>query len=394
LPTSLTARLRRPAVLTAVLALLLGALAPSVTAAATLNVTTPYPSVAVAPGSKVSFDLTITTGVEGTVALSVSGTPTGWKATINGGGFVVQSVTASPSKAATARLDVDVPGDTSIASGNLRVEARQGGRTAVLPVTVQVNASVAGDITLTTANPTLTGANDSPFTFDLTLTNGTAQDQTVSATATGPTGWAIDTKLSAAQAASTVVKAGSTTTITVTATPPQDAPAGHTDIDVTATAGSKTITGKLGIDITGSFKLALSTPNDVISAHGPAGSATTQQIVVKNTGTGALTNVKMTSTQPTKWTVAFDQDTIPTIAPGDQATVNAKITPTGEAVTGDYKVSFDANAPGENGATAATDELAMTFTVETSPIWLFAGFALIVVILVALFYVFRTYGRR
>jgi uncharacterized membrane protein len=36
----------------------------------------------------------------------------------------------------------------------------------------------------------------------------------------------------------------------------------------------------------------------------------------------------------------------------------------------------------------------MTFTVETSPLWLLAGIALIVVILGALFYVFRTYGRR
>jgi uncharacterized membrane protein len=75
-------------------------------------------------------------------------------------------------------------------------------------------------------------------------------------------------------------------------------------------------------------------------------------------------------------------------------TVNATITPTGDAVTGDYQVTLTATAPGENGTTAATDDLAMTFTVETSPLWLLAGFALIVVILVALFYVFRTYGRR
>ena len=394
MPTSPTARLRRPAVILAATALFLGGLAPAAVAADTLGVTTPYPSVAVAPGSKVSFDLTITTGVQGTVALAVSGTPTGWKSTINGGGNVIQSVTAGPGKPASARLDVDVPGDTTVTSGNLRITASQDGRTATQAISVQISASVAGDITLTTSNPTLTGASDSPFTFELTLDNGTAQDQTVSASATGPTGWTIDTKLSAAQAVSTIVKAGNSTTITVTATPPQDAPAGHNDIEVTATAGSKTITGKLGIDITGTFKVSLATPNDVISAHGPAGSATTQQILVKNTGTGPLTNVAMTATQPTNWTITFDQNTIPTIAPGDQATVNAKITPTGEAVTGDYKIAIDASAAGDNGASSAKDELSMTFTVETSPIWLIAGFALIVIILVALFYVFRTYGRR
>jgi len=267
LPTFLTARVRRPAVILAATALFLGGLAPAVGAAGTITVTTPYPSIAVAPGSSASFDLTITSTVQGTVSLAVVGAPTGWKATIHGGGFVVSGVSAGPGKPGTARLDIDVPADTTATSGNLRVEARSGSSTAVLPITVLINASVAGDVTLTTTTPTLTGASDATFTFNLTLQNSTAQDQTVSATATGPAGWTVDAKLSEAQAASTVVKAGSSTTITVTANPPANAPAGHTDIDVTATAGTKTIPGKLGIDITGTFKLTLSTPGDLLSPH-------------------------------------------------------------------------------------------------------------------------------
>ncbi|HZC32154.1 MAG TPA: NEW3 domain-containing protein, partial [Candidatus Bathyarchaeia archaeon] len=239
--TSLAARVRRPAVILAAAAVFLGGLAPAVAAAGSVTVTTPYPSIAVAPGSSASFDLTITSSVQGTVSLAVAGTPTGWKATIHGGGFVVQGVTAGPGKPGTARLDVDVPADTTVTSGNMRIEARLAGASAVLPITVLVNAGVAGDITLSTTTPTLTGASDTTFTFNLTLQNGTAQDQTVSAAATAPAGWTADAKLSEAQAASTIVKAGSSTTITVTATPPTDAPAGHTDIGVTATAGTKTI---------------------------------------------------------------------------------------------------------------------------------------------------------
>jgi uncharacterized membrane protein len=389
LPTSLAARVRRPAVILAAAALFLGGLAPAAGAADTLTVTTPYPSIAVAPGSKASFDLTITSTVEATVSLTVTGAPTGWKATIHGGGFVVQGVTAGPGKPATARLDVDVPGDTSTTSGNLRVQAKRSGATAVLPITVQVSADVAGDITLTTPNPTLTGANDSPFTFDLTLDNGTAQDQTVSATATGPAGWTIDTKLSAAQAASTVVKAGSSTTITVTATPPQDAPAGHTDINVIATAGSRTINGKLGIDITGSFKLTLSTPGDLLSAHGSAGSALRQTLEVRNGGTGDLTGVAVTATPPSGWDVKYEPaggkiD----VAAGKTGTVTAIITPSSDAVAGDYVVAF--NAASDQARSSAS----IRFTVETSPIWALVGILIIVLILAGLFYVFRTYGRR
>jgi len=391
LPTSLIARVRRPAIALAAAALFLGGLAPSALAA-DFSVTTPYPSIAVAPGSTASFDLTITSPRDGTVELSVSAPPTGWTATLHGGGFVVSSVTVAANKAGSARLDVKVPGDTTVTDGKITVTARQGALTTSLDLNVKASTDVAGDITLTTDSPTLTGPSDSPFTFDLTLTNGSAEDQTVSATATGPADWTIDTKLSQANAASTIVKAGSTTTITVTATPPTNAPAGHTDINVTATAGTKTINGKLGIDITGSYSLTLSTPDNVLSTHGSAGSATTETLQVKNTGTAALTGVKVTATPPTGWTVTFDPVAIDTIAPDATGSVTATITPSSDAVAGDYVVTFNA-ANGAAGATA-TGTADIRFTVDTSPVWAIVGIGIIVLILAGLFYVFRTYGRR
>jgi uncharacterized membrane protein len=387
--TSLTARARRPAVILAAAIVFLGGLAPAVAAAGTVSVTTPYPSIAVAPGSSASFDLTISSSVQGTVSLAVLGAPTGWKATIHGGGFVVQGVTAGPGKPGSARLDVDVPADTTATSGDLRIEAKIGSSSAVLPITVLVNAGVAGDITLSTTTPTLTGASDATFTFNLTLQNGTAQDQTVSAAATGPAGWTTDAKLSEAQAASTVVKAGSSTTITVTATPPANAPAGHTDIGVTATAGTKTIPAKLGIDITGTYKLTLSTPGDLLSAHGSAGSAMRQTLEVRNGGTGDLTGVTVTATPPSGWTITFDPvGGKVDVAAGQTGTVTAIVTPSGDAVAGDYPITLTATNP------QATSTANIRFTVETSPIWALVGIGVIVLILAGLLYVFRTYGRR
>ena len=397
MPTSLIARGRRPAIALAAALVAMAGLVPSALAAEPLAVTTPYPAIAVAPGSNPSFDLTVTAPSDGTVDLAVAGTPSGWKATLHGGGFVISGVSIVGGKAATARLDLDVPADTTTTSASLTVTAKKGADTVALPLKVTVDANVAGDITLTTTSPTLTGSSDSPFTFDVTLTNGSAEDQTVSANATTQAaGWTVTTKLSQANAASTIVKAGSSTTITVTATPPDNAPAGLTEIDVEVHAGAKTIPGKLGVQITGSYTLTMETPNQLVSAHGPAGSGTTQQLVITNTGTAPLTNVKITSSAPTNWTVKTDQDkdTIPTIPPNQSVNVTATITPSGDAVTGDYKVTLTATSDAPEGATAATGDLALTFTVETSPIWLLAGVALIVVIVVALFYVFRTYGRR
>src|SRR6266436_1965181 len=98
------ARAQRPAIALASAAVLLVGLVPAAMAADPLTVTTPYPSIAVAPGSNASFDLTIASTTAGTVALSVAGAPSGWKATLHGGGFVVSGVTAAPGKPGTARL--------------------------------------------------------------------------------------------------------------------------------------------------------------------------------------------------------------------------------------------------------------------------------------------------
>ena len=184
MPTPSSARFAR-AILTrattvlAVGAVLFGALAPTVAADDGLEITTPYPAVAVAPGSKVSFDLTVSSTRAGNVAISLDAVPAGWTATLHGGGFVVDGVTAAPGANATVRLDVSVPGDATASTQTLRVTAALGSVRDVLPIAIRVDAEAAGDISITTTTPTLTGPSNGTFPFALTLHNDTAQDVTV-----------------------------------------------------------------------------------------------------------------------------------------------------------------------------------------------------------------------
>jgi uncharacterized membrane protein len=365
--------------------------APAVSADDGLEITTPYPAVAVAPGTKVSFDLTVDSTRTANVSLELSGVPEGWSASLLGGGFVVDGVSVTSGKAAEVRLDVDVPADAPATTSTLRVTARGGGAQDVLPISVRVNAEAAGDITLTTSTPTLTGASDATFTFDLQLKNDTAQDVTVSATAAGPEGWDVEATLTGeTQAASTIVEAGATQNIGVTATAPADIAAGTYPINVEAHAGERTIPAELGIEVTGSYSMTLSTPNDVLSASGSAGSATTQAFEITNTGTAPLTEVTLTGEPPTNWEVTTEPPTVATIAPGATETITATITPSGEAVAGDYVITFN-GAAAEEGAEASSQ---VRFTVETSPLWALVGLGLIALIVAGLFWVFRTYGRR
>ena len=241
----------------------------------------------------------------------------------------------------------------------------------MLPISIRVNAEAAGSITLTTNTPELTGASDKEFKFDLTLKNDTAQDVTVSASATGPSDWDITTTLTGAtDAASTIVKAGSTQSISVSAKPAENAPAQQYPIKVTATAGDRTIDADLSIAITGSYGMKLSTPGDVLSTRGSAGSPTTQTFQITNNGTAPITAVKLVGTPPSGWTVTVDpKDGLQSIDPQQVGSINATITPSGDAVAGDYVITFKASST-ENATGSSAD---IRFTVETSPIWAFVG---------------------
>jgi len=365
------------------------ALAPAAVAAG-LTITTPYPSVRVAAGAKASFDLTVQGAPNQQVALALSGVPKDWTATLRGGGYVVNGVETDADGKASATLDVTVPTSAGDGTSKLTVTGTAGGLRAVLPVTVQVSASVAGDVTLTSDVPSLKGASGTTFTFNLTLTNDSAQDLTFAVNAVGPDGWEVTSTLTGqAQAASAVVKASSSAAVSVSAKPPTDAAPDTYPIDVKATVGARTIDAQLTVEVTSTTALTLSTPDQRLSNSGSAGSSITQQLVITNDGTQPLQGVVVSATAPTDWTVTFSPAaTIDTIAANASSTVTATVVPSSDAIAGDYVVTFSARGADANGS------VDIRMTIETSPLFGFIGLALIALVLFGLWWVFQRYGRR
>ncbi len=395
---------RRPALalgLAAALAVSLtgAAIGPtSVAAADPLTVFTPYPAVSVAPGSKVSFTLTVKANVRRQVGLAISGVPTGWTATLYGGGYVIDAVTADPSASSPeVRLDVTVPAETTTKSARIAVTGSSGAFSDRLDLTVNVNTEAGGSVDLKTDFPALQGPASGTFSFSLTLSNNTPQDLTFALSAQGPAGWTITARpTSQEQASSTTVNAGSNTTISVSANPPDGVTAGDYPITVTASSGPQTVDAKLGVTILGDYKLTLTTPDGRLNANGTAGSQISRSLSVHNDGSAPLNGVKVSSTPPNGWKVTFTpSDTIEQIAPGQDGQVTALITPSGDAVAGDYVVAFSASATSEDSTgSAATASEDIRVTVETSLVWGLVGLLLIAAVLAGLFWVFRTYGRR
>lgn len=361
----------------------------TVLAADGLTLRTPYPAVVVAPGAQVSFSVDVSTTTAARVGLSLSGAPAGWDASIHGGGFVVDAIQTDGEDSTTVRVDVAVPPDAT-GTARMTLTGTTATDTVALGLEVRVDAEASGDVTLTTDFPSLRGPSSQTFNFNLTLRNETAEDLTFAVNAQGPAGWTIEARLTGqAQAASAIVKAGSSSAVTVSATPPDGVAAGSYPIDVVATAGARTITGSLAVEVTGSYELTLSTPDGRLNGHGSAGTSTDMALVVSNEGTGSLETVTLTASAPTGWEVTFDPETVAALAAGTSQDVTAKIVPSGDAVAGDYVVTFRVS-----GDQATSDSVEVRFTVETSLQWAVVGGALIVAVVAGLWWVFQRYGRR
>ncbi len=189
--------------------------------------------------------------------------------------------------------------------------------------------------------------------------------------ATGPDGWTVTGEIgSTANAASVVVTAGSTSSVSVTAKAPTGATAGDYPIAVDVTSGSEKAHADLQVTITGSYSLAMSTPSGVLSMNGSAGTATDLTLTLTNSGTADIPGVAMTASAPTGWVVTFDPTPVDVPA-GQTVQVVAHVTPSSDAITGDYVATMTGTS---SLATAKTD---IRVTVQTSSLWGVIGIGLI-----------------
>jgi uncharacterized repeat protein (TIGR01451 family) len=359
---------------------------------AQLTLSTTYPSITGDPGGTAKFPLQVTSPVSERVDLTVTGAPDGYTTTLKGGGLIVGSVTTTGTDQSPAlELDVKVPTGTAPGTQRLSVIAKSASARSTLPVDVVVADTSGGDVSLTSDVIGQRGSSTTTFTFNLKLSNDTAQELTFQFAGTGPDGWTVTVQPSGqAQAASVVVGAGDTENLSATVKPAPDAVAGDYPITVSATAGDYSAQAQLVVEITGSYSFLMSSVDGRLNTSATAGSVTTYQVTLTNTGSADLANVALTATPPTGWTTTWDTPTIAVIPVGQTANATVSITPSSNAIAGDYIVTLSARAD----QVTSPQTIQLRTTVETSNVWGFVGLALIVLVLLGLFLVFRRYGRR
>lgn len=354
-----------------------------------VTLSTPYLGVSVEPGETTSFPLDVVAPPGEVIELAIDSAPEGWDARLRGGGFVVDRVMVSDQTELELEAEVIVPPDVTEGTYQVGVVATGAAGSDRLDLSLTVAEAVGGSVTLEAEFPVLRGPSDVQFSYTLELANNTGEEVQFGLQAQGPDGWQVSAQPSGeTRAASVTVPAGGSERISVDVDPPDEIPSGTYPVMVQAAGGGNTATAELTVEVTGTFDIGIVLPDERLNVDVLAGAATEVPLLVVNEGSAPLTGVSLAATPPSGWEVNFSPAGVDVIEPGGSAEVTAVITPSSEAIVGDYRVTMRASV------TEAEDSVEVRATVETSALWGAVGIALIIAALAALALVFRRFGRR
>lgn len=325
------------------------------------------------------------------VNVVVDRAPAGWTTSLMGDGHPVSAVFVDPKSDADLNLHITPSENAKEGTYAFRIEAKDERTTYDLPIEVTLGKVPPAKLTLKPEFPGLKGASGSDFTFKLTLKNDSGHDALVNLQGETPSGFetTFTKEFGSQQITSVPVKAGDSQSIEAKIKPPQGIKADTYKVRIDARSQRTDATADLTMTVTGRPELSLSGPDDRVSGRAYAGEETPLTLVVANNGTAPAQDVKLASTEPSGWKVQFDQKKIGMIEPGQRRQVKALITPSRQAVAGDYMVTMRAN--GDSGSDSSSD---FRITVQTSTIWGSVGIAVIAAAVLVLVIAMKRYGRR
>ncbi len=351
-----------------------------------------YPAVTVRPGETSTIDLRLQNYdmAPERLTLSVSGVPSGWTATLLGGGQPVAAAMPATNSSVSLSLRLDVPKGAPIGTQTLTVAATGSSTNLQLPLAVTLAKDLPAKLSVTPQLPELRGTSSSSFEYQLNIKNDSGKKLTVSLSAQAPKNFDTSfTEQYGTQELNAVpIDAGQTKDVKLKVTPPNTASAGDYKVSARVAAEDASATADLGLNITGQPRLDVSGREGLVSTRASAGQQSSMPVVITNTGTAPAENVELSGSAPSGWKVTFDPKTIERIAPNDNKEVQALITPTDKAIAGDYITTIRAAARGESASTN------FRVTVTTSTLWGIAGVGIIGVALLVMVGAVARFGRR
>lgn len=368
---------------------------PTVTQTAVVSgfvMSTDYPGISVKAGNSVSFSIDFSNSGSGELtSLSTSALPEGFEGYFQGSSHTVsEAYVQNGYTEGLLTYVVNIPDDASDGEYKITLYAKGSSKSASLTLTLNVAELNLGASTLTTDYEDQEGASGTSFSFSSTLTNNSTEEQSYAMSADAPDGWTVTyTASDGSTSVSAIdVDGASSSNFTIKVTPADNAEAGEYVIPITASSANETLNLELKVTITGKYSLSLLTQNETLSFNAKANKKTSVVLQVKNDGNVDLSDINLTASTPTDWTVEFSESTIDSLAAGATKEVTAYVTPAQTAISGDYVVSMTASA------SETSNSSSFRVTVETQTVWGIVGVVIIAAIFACLYEVFRKFGRH
>jgi uncharacterized membrane protein len=348
---------------------------------------TPNTKITVPPGESINYiiDVFNNSNEIKNVDLSLTGVPKSWICTLKSGSLTIEQLSILPHEKKSLTLTVEVP--LKVNKGTYRIKLIASGYTA-LNMSVIISEQGTFKTEFTSQQPNMQGYSNSLYTFNTTLRNMTADKQLYALMADAPRGWTVTFKANYQPVTSVSIDPNTSQTIVLEMKPPQEVETGTYKIPVRAVTNTTYADLDLEAVVLGTYNLSLTTPVGLVSAKMIAGEEKKVELIVGNTGSSILSDIKLHDTKPANWEVSFDPKTVISLLPGKYTTVFAIIKANKKAIPGDYVINLEAGTP------EVIAKVAMRVSVETPMLWGWIGVFIIMAVLGSVFYLFRKYGRR
>ena len=357
-----------------------------------LWLTSPYPEFSAQAGKDVSVPLSlINHGLPPQrVEFGVDGLPDGWKWEIDGAGNPVGAAIAGSDGTVRLTLKLTPPTESVGKTVAFAVSGKADNEALKLPLRLTLVKTEPAKLTLEPKLPALRGTAKSAFDFQVDIKNEGQQDSTVNLLAQAPSGFQVTFKegYGSQELTSLPLKAGESKTLSVSVQPPDGTQAGQYPVAVAASGDNISAETRLLLDITGRPSVSLAGPGGRLSGDATAGQERTFTFTLSNSGSAPAHGVQLSANPPSGWKVTFSPEKIDQIAPGATSNVSVSMTPSAQAIAGDYMVSVRAGGDG------ASDSANFRVTVRTSTLWGAAGLGVIGASALMLAFAVTRYGRR
>jgi uncharacterized membrane protein len=358
----------------------------STAATAQITLYTPYTKVTAPPGESLDYSIDIKNkGTEtATADLYVTGLPSGWTYQLKKGKWNIKQLSILPGEKKSVSLKINIP--YKVRKGTHRITVTGGDYKLPLYIVVSKQGNYETEFTCKQNN--MQGHAKSNFTFSTELKNVTGERQRYALQARAPRGWEVRFKPNYKQATSVEIEPNQKVNMSIEIKPPYNVKAGTYKIPVAALNNNTSSELTLEVVVTGTYEMELTTPTGVLSNHITAGDEKKIKLVVRNTGSSRLENIKLSSSSPRNWEVTFDPKEIKNLEPGKSTEVTATVKAYEKAIAGDYVLKINASTPETNA------KAAFRITVETSMLTGWLGLLVILLAIGIIYYLFRKYGRR